>query len=362
MKVLMNQILIEMKLFYREPISVFWTFVFPAVLMIMIGWFFEGNVKQTKLYIYDGDRSSKSIQFIDQIKESSEFSVRALKKKEFESKKKDNRGELILLIHKGFQKKINNKQMGELTFYHNLAYGSSGESGIAVFYQLLPSLVSKLTRYPAPLNIQKVNLGTKGKLLRYIDFLCPGIIAMSVMATSLFGIGIVITSYREKGKLRRFALTPLRKPVFILAHIIHRYFVVLLQGISLIILAFIFFDLKFYGTIFSFLIVLTVGLVTFVSMGFMVASRAKKAETAAAVANLLFFPMLLLGGVYFPLDNIPEIFLPVVKLLPLANLTETLRQVIFYGKPFYQLGDEIFAQLAVMLVCFAVSVKAFRWE
>ncbi|HEO65507.1 MAG TPA: ABC transporter permease, partial [Spirochaetes bacterium] len=360
MKVLMNQVLIEMKLFYREPISVFWTFVFPAVLMIMIGWFFEGNVTQTKLYVFDEDQSNKSSQLIDLLKEASELKVKVLERKEFESKKKDNRGELILFIHKGFQEKINSKQTGELTFYHNLAYGRSGESGIAVFYQLLPSLVSKLTRYSVPLNIQKVNLGEKGKLLRYIDFLCPGIIAMSVMSTSLFGVGIAITSYREKGQLRRFALTPLRKPVFILAHIIHRYFVVLLQALSLILLAYMFFDLRFYGSIFSFLIVITVGLVTFISMGFMVASRARKSETAAAIANLLFFPMLLLGGVYFPLDNIPEVFRPAVKLLPLANLTETLRQVIFYGQPFYQLTDEILAQLAVMLVCFAVSVKAFR--
>ncbi len=362
MKILINQVLIEMKLFYREPISVFWTFVFPAVLMLLIGWFFEGNIQQSKLYIYDEDQSDRSVQFINQVKGSSEFNVRVLKGKEFESKRDDNHGELILLIHKGFQDDIDNNRKGGLSFYYNLAYGSSGEKGIAAFYQLLPSVVSQMTRHPIPFNINKINLGEKGKLLRYIDFLCPGIIAMSIMATSLFGVGIVITSYREKGKLRRFALTPLKKPVFILAHIIHRYFVVLLQAISLILLAFVFFDLKFYGDVFSFLIVITVGLVTFISMGFMVASRARKSETAAAIANLLFFPMLLLGGVYFPLENIPEIFLPVVKVLPLANLTETLRQVIFYGKPFYQLTDEIFTQLAVMLVCFAVSVKAFRWE
>ena len=362
MKSFINQLVIEQKLFFRDKVAVFWTFFFPAILILLIGWFFTGEVKTGSLYVYDEDQTELSQRFIEGIAKSKQIAVKRISRKDYDFYIKENRGELIVHIHRGLQEKVIRKNSSQVTMYYNLAYGSQSETGITLFFQMLPELMEALTGNSNPVTIHRVNLGERGKSLRYIDFLTPGVIAMSLMSTCLFGVGIIITSYREKGKLRRLALTPLRKSVFILAHITHRYFVVLLQTVTLLLLAYAVFDLKFYGDVFSLLLIVTVGLLTFISVGFTVASRARKAETATVVANFLFFPMLLLGGVYFSLDKIPEVLRPMVNILPLSHLTDSLREVINYGKPFYTQLDHIFSQLVVMVVCFVFSVKAFRWE
>ncbi len=375
MKVLINQIIIEQKLFFRDMMSVFWTFFFPLILLVLIGWFFSKTDRKINIYVYDQDKTARSAEFIKLLNDSDSIkTIPITSSKEYHTLKEFNKGQVILVLKKGFENNINKNSQGTIDLYYNLAYGSHGDDGLTSFYQLLPKLNEKLTNKSIGLTINKMNLGNKGRPLTYIDFLTPGVIAMSVMSTCLFGVGIVITSYREKGKLRRLALTPLKKSVFILGHIIHRYIVVLLQGLTLIILGYLIFGIKIFGDkgfqgigslfldIISLLVVMTIGLLTFIAMGFMVASRAKKSETSAAIANLLFFPMLLLGGVYFSVENIPEILKPIVNLLPLSHLTIALRQVINYGEPFYTLTEHFIPQLIVMILCFIVSIKAFRWE
>jgi len=358
MKVLFNQVLLEFKLFYRDPIPLFWTFLFPAVIMVLIGWFFAGGINKGILYLYDQGETIESKQLVQQFKHSARLDVREITLSEFQAKIKNNRGELIVKISKGFRF----NQQNNLTLYYNLAYGTSSEVVISMFYQYLPSVTKNLTHFPQLFNIKKVNLGEKGKRLAYIDFLCPGVIAMSLMSTCFFGVGMVIASYREKGRLRRLALTPLSKSVFIMGQIIQRYFVVLVQGAILIGIASLIFGLHVYGDILSLIAVLTVGLMTFASIGFLMASRAKKAETSAAIANLFFFPLLLLGGVYFPLDYIPDLLRPVVYMNPLFHLTDALRQVINYGVPAYELGEQLLSLGGMLIVCFVISVKIFSWE
>lgn len=364
MKVLLNQLLVELKLFFREPISVFWTFFFPLVIIACIGWFFTDTNNSGSIYYFDEDLSEKSIEFIDIIKEENpDINLKKIEKSKFNTLLNNNKGELVLHLKKDFQNNIEIKKATSIDLFYNHAYGSNSDFFLSSIFQTLPKINIQLFNKPNNIEIKKVNLGLKEQnSLRYIDFLTPGIIAMSVMSTCLFGVGIGITSQREKGQLRRLALTPVDKSVFILSYILFRYIIVLLQAILLIIAGFVLFNIHFHGDIFSLISVLTVGLLTFVSIGYLIASQSKKTEVAAAIANLLFFPMLLLGGVYFPVDNVPDILKPFVEIIPLYHLTESLRQVINYGEPVSALLYHQGIQIIIFGVCFLLTIKLFKWE
>jgi ABC-2 type transport system permease protein len=72
-----------------------------------------------------------------------------------------------------------------------------------------------------------------GKQVRYVDWLVPGILAMNMMFSALFGVGWVIVRYRINGVLKRLKATPLRAYEFITAHIFSRMIVIL--GSSLLV-------------------------------------------------------------------------------------------------------------------------------
>ncbi len=362
MRVLLNQIILELKLFFREPISVYWSFLFPALMMILVGWFFTYDEKKAVVYVYDKDKSDSSILVINQLKRAKDINIKVINTFDsFKQKTNYNHGELVLVVPKGFRNSFL-KSRSEIVLYYNMVYGASNENVISLLHEHLLSINFNLLKKSPVIKLKKVNLANRKRKLSYIDFLYPGVIGMTIMSTCLFGIGILISSYREHGKLRRLSLTPLRKSIFIAGHIIERYIIVLLETIFLIIIAYLFFGIKIYGDILSLIIVLTVGLLTFSSIGFLIASRVKKAETAAVVANILFFPMMILGGVYFSVDRIPEVIRPLVYFIPLTHLTEALREVINYGVPFYHLSKQILAQLVVLVICFFISIKIFTWE
>ena len=55
----------------------------------------------------------------------------------------------------------------------------------------------------------------------YAAFLLPGLLGLNLLSMGLFSVGMVNVSYREKGKFRRLAVTPLPKWIFLLGQILH---------------------------------------------------------------------------------------------------------------------------------------------
>ena len=82
----------------------------------------------------------------------------------------------------------------------------------------------------------------------YAAFLVPGLIGLNLLTMGLFSVGMVTVSYREKGKFRRLAVTPLPKWVFLLGQILQRVTVVIVQTALLLIAARIGFHISNQGS------------------------------------------------------------------------------------------------------------------
>ena len=90
----------------------------------------------------------------------------------------------------------------------------------------------------APLRIQ----GT-----RYIDFLVPGLLAMDVMSSALWGIGWALIEIRIKKLLRRMAATPMHKSMFLASHFVTRLIVNAIEFFALFIFVYFYFGVKIQG-------------------------------------------------------------------------------------------------------------------
>ena len=185
----------------------------------------------------------------------------------------------------------------------------------------------------------------------YAAFLVPGLVGLNLLSTGLFAVGMVTVAYREKGKYRRLAVTPLPKWVFLggpdpaardvgapadgaaaargvarLPH--HEPGLVPRSSPRLVV----------FGT------------ATFIAMGFALSSFASTVETYGAVSNLAFFPMMLLSGVYFRLDSAPQWLQKAVLILPLSPFLRALRAVYNDGAtlPGHAAGLAILAAWAAL--------------
>lgn len=114
--------------------------------------------------------------------------------------------------------------------------------------------------------------------------------------------------------------------------------------------------------VFSVLLVVITGSLTFISLGYMLISFVKTSEGGNGLLQVVQFPMMFLGGVFFPIQMMPDFIQPITKLLPLTYLANALRIVISGISAPYSLMSNILILGGWLLVTFIIAVKRWRWD
>ena len=192
-----------------------------------------------------------------------------------------------------------------------------------------------------------------------IDFLLPGIFALAIMSTAMVSLGIATGFERSYSVLKRLGATPLGTGRLVLAKSLA---VVLIEILQLVVLYSIAVMLGKEADIANVLLLVAAifaGTLAFAGIGLLMAGTLR-AEINLAAQNGLYLLLLLLGGVIFPLDELPEPLQNVGKMLPSGALADVLRGAITdtaaYGQSSW-----------VVLACWALlaplaATKFFRWN
>jgi ABC-2 type transport system permease protein len=204
--------------------------------------------------------------------------------------------------------------------------------------------------------------GVQGKNINYVDFLVPGVLAMSIMNGGIIGLSAAFVVMRERGVLRRIKLTPFPLISFITARVATQLLIALGHAAILLGLAKLIFNLDIVGNLLEVAVLILLGSLAFLTIGFFVAGVSRKQESATALAQLITFPMLFLSGVFFPLDRSPVWLQDMAKALPLTYLADGLRQVMVYGASLASLWGDLLALVLTTGVGIALAVCFFRWE
>ena len=229
------------------------------------------------------------------------------------------------------------KTMKDLT--HRYLQFDDPNAFVTITYVYDPSSSSVVTKMQI-LNMvfAKMNQGLSGKppfvrtaeisihtrKYRFIEFFIPGIIAMAVMTASLFGTVNVNTELRQKGIIRKLSTTPITRTDWILSNILYQFMLAVISTTAMLLVSYAVFDVKLQiNAWLPLFIVLDV--FTFVGIGMILTRIVKEAQSAAAAANAIIFPMMFLSGSFFPLEMMPRFLQTFARTLPLYYVNEGLR-------------------------------------
>ncbi|SDW20547.1 ABC transporter permease [Thiocapsa roseopersicina] len=201
-----------------------------------------------------------------------------------------------------------------------------------------------------------------GAALRYVDWVLPGVLAMNIMFSSLWGVGWVIVRYRKNGVLRRLKATPLSPWEFLTAQVFSRLLVVL--GASLVVYtgASLLLDFPMRGSYLALLLVYVAGALCLISLGLIVSSRLRTEEVADGLLNLISWPMLLLSGVWFSMEGASGAAQILSRFLPLTHIVEGARAVMIDGAGVVQVLPQIGLLAGLALLFLTLAAWMFRWE
>jgi ABC-2 type transport system permease protein len=197
---------------------------------------------------------------------------------------------------------------------------------------------------------------------RYIDFLVPGLIAMGVMMSSMWGISYGIIEKRSKKLLRRLVATPMKKSHFLIALITVRITMNFIESLVLFLFALIAFKMTIQGSISALIIMFLAGNIAFAGIAVLVSSHTSNTEVGNGLINFVVFPMMVLSGIFFSYQNFPDWSLPVIKNLPLTMLTDGVRSIFNEGAGFHEVTLPILILLTIGVVFFSVGLKIFKWH
>jgi len=206
-----------------------------------------------------------------------------------------------------------------------------------------------------------LNFGT-GSSIRYIDYLLPGMIMMALLTTCIQSTSIAFVINKEKGYYRRLFVTPLKKWVLIVGQIASRFLIVFLQTIFLIVVAVIFFKAQIPGKNFEFWLILFMGILTFLSIGFFLASVVRREETVQPMSMMVFFLMIFLGGAFWPVSAMPGFLQRFGSILPATYLTDGLLKTTVQSVGITALGNHFLIMTIWLVAFFVLSIIFFKWE
>jgi ABC transporter DrrB family efflux protein len=201
-----------------------------------------------------------------------------------------------------------------------------------------------------------------GVAVRYVDWLFPGILGMNLMFSCLFGVGYVVVRYRKSGFLKRLHATPLSAFEFLGAQVLSRLAIILTVTTILYVGIGTIIGFHSAGNVALLALLLIVGSLSLIALGLTVAARFSSEELVGGVLNLLTWPMMLLSGVWFSLEDSPRWVQWVAGVFPLTHVLDAARAVMIDGAGLAQIAPHLLYLAATALAFLAFGAWSFHWR
>lgn len=189
-----------------------------------------------------------------------------------------------------------------------------------------------------------------------------GMLGVAILWLGLFGTAMPLMQLRTGKVLRRLSVTPLRPATMLGAQIGWRATVGLLQAGLFLLVGYLAFGVGVEGNKLLLAAAVTLGALLFVSLGFLLAGLASSEEGLLAITQILNFPLMMLSGGLFPIDQLPSFFKPVVYFSPLTYLTDALAQLMAGAPGLNSLAVDFAVLSAWFVALLALGVRFWRWE
>ena len=192
----------------------------------------------------------------------------------------------------------------------------------------------------------------------YLQFVAPGVIAMSVLFTSIFsGIGLLWD--RQFGFLKETLVAPVPRLHIMIGKTLGGASVAILQGLLIVIVCLIAgFRPAHVSALPLALLFMILIAVVFAGLGTLIGSSLQNMQGFQLVMNFLVMPIFFLSGALYPLSNLPPALTAVTRMDPLTYGVDGLRGA-FIGAGHFAAATDAAVLSAVAVLFLALGARAF---
>jgi ABC-type multidrug transport system permease subunit len=343
--------------FYREPEALFWVYGFPILMVVALGIAFRNKpVERITVDIQETSGNRAGVEWVRKALDEDRDKKYAVRVGDEQACRLRLRtGKTDLVVAPG--EPPDGGPEGRRPYEYLL--DPTRPEGLLAREKVDDTLQRQAGRKD-PLPVEDHAVNEPGG--RYIDFLIPGLLGMSLMGGGLWGVGFATVDLRIRKVLKRFLATPMRKGDFLLAILISRMIFLVPEVFVLLLFARVAFGVVIQGSLLTMALLILVGALTFAGIGLLVASRARTLEAVSGLMNLVMLPMWILSGIFFSPERFPDAAQPFIHALPLTPLIESLRNVSLEGASLVSQWPQLAILAAWGAGSFVLALRLFRWN
>lgn len=336
--------LMRWRIFVREPAAVFWTYGFPVVLALALGIAFRNRPPEPALVAVEATPENQP--WRDILATNSEVRVRWLQPEE--AREALRAGKVSVVVAR--------QTTGSARLYLFDPTRPESRAARAVVDDALQRAEGRVDSTP----VRDKLVTEPGS--RYIDFLIPGLLGFNLMSSGLWGIGFMIVDLRVRKLIKRMMETPMPRSHFLLSFVLVRGAFLLGELPVLLCFAYWVFQVPIRGSVLLIVGLSALGSLMFAGLGLLIGSRAQNTHTAAGLVNLVTIPMMVASGVFFSAGRFLDVLQPLIRLLPLTALIDSVRAVMLDGAGVAAITTQIAIMAAWGLISFVLALRIFRWN
>ncbi|MEA3457478.1 MAG: ABC transporter permease [Candidatus Thermoplasmatota archaeon] len=365
----------NIKTWLRSPGTVFWTVLFPILLILIFGAIFSGGDEaEFDIAVQDLDKTTISEEFVANLNNISCINVVELESgKNVTEFMHDEDKPVALVIPKGF-----NDAMVEyiesqydptiefddtnLPFNLTLYVDPSDQTTTSILRSIIASVIYQLNMNIAGGEsiIGMNEESSVGEDFDYIDFFLPGMIGFTIMTSCIYGSIERNTKYRKDGILRKLLTMPITRAEWILSKMLFMLFLSFVSTLVILLVGILVWGISIKINIFFFLLVIATSFL-FSGIGMIIGQFVKEQETADMAGGAITFPMMFLAGTFFPLESMPDFMQSIAQVLPLYYVNEGLRNAMIYADIDKTLFFSAFV-LVFAAVFFMAGILLTKWK
>jgi ABC-2 type transport system permease protein len=381
----------DLKDFTRDRMQLIFFIIMPVFMMMMIGFIYpsENSLKDIPLGIANQDQGQVSktlVQVFSDMKVSSGdkvFTITTYSDNEAIKKAiKDQKINGGIYIPADFSQNVKQNKKAELSIIPD----QSNPQISAILTQMIQQVISgtssglaqikvgEIFKLTSTVNPQVASLDTAtiiqpiqskidniipGKS-NYFQFIAPGIMAMIVMMSVMTGLAVSISQEKQSGTMDGLLIAPISRLSIILGKAFAQTARGMIQGMIVLLLAISVFGVHVYGNWLVMILLMFLGVFAFMGVGILVSTIATAQETAMTIMMTFQLPMMFLSGIFFPIQQMPQVMQYISKAIPLTYEATSLRKIIVLGAGLSSVWTEVLILSIVGLVMISVAVPTFK--
>ncbi|TET31388.1 MAG: ABC transporter permease [Candidatus Heimdallarchaeota archaeon] len=313
--------------YFRSPSSIFWSIVYPVILILLFGAMFGRTIDTNyNLDVYDLDGSAESIALINDLDNLPGLTLNVIEEEVDQIDDWIREGNIIILLEipQTWGLRVSLNMTSILTVYIDPSSATA-----KIILEIVEEVVStqniNLLDIDVKYDVLLENLYTNE--LSFIDSLVPGIIMITISTIALFTSLSYDLEEKQSGILQKLATTPANKFEWIISKQIWQIFIAVLAGLLTILFALIY---SFNASSLHPLMIVYIifGTMTFSGIAMILVRIITNPDGVIIASVLITIPQILLSGALVPLDAFPEFLQLISRLFPLYYLTEGMRYLM----------------------------------